>query len=222
MPKGPAGKRFVHDGVAWRGAHLHADAASGAGLCMNRRSELIVQRHGPLDRALVNAQLAGLTLVGEAGNRVYSRRCHGERQFGAEHAWLARGDARRVGAHDAGLPDGVDEWRPRPPLARLGWCPRNGIGWAGGEAVTAACARSEELPLGDCARRALQQGEGEVGSMHRSAPPCAGLGGIADGAKELAAKELTAAEIRTVGHVSHGIDGLVHAVHSNHERSSIN
>jgi hypothetical protein len=152
------------------------------------------------NRALINAQSARLTLPGEARNGVHPGRCHRQRQFGAEHARLARSDAWGLAAHDAGLPHWVNVRGAFALLAGFGWRPSDGPRRARRHALAAPGTRREELPFSDGARRTLEDPECHVLPADTSPGSGAPLGGVADGLEEFAAKEFTAADGAFVRH----------------------
>jgi hypothetical protein len=139
----------VHDGISWRGADLHAHPAASARIAIDLRATEFVLGDRSVDRALIDAKLARLPLVGEACHGVDSGGGHGQWKFLAKHAGLAGGNTWCVNTHYACLPDGLDERCSRSPLTSFGWRPHNGIWRASRYAVTTSCARGKKLTFRD-------------------------------------------------------------------------
>ena len=128
MPKRSARERLVHDGISGCRADLHAYATASAGIAIDLWAAYIVLGDRAVDWALIDAKLARLPLIGEARHRIDSSGGHGQWKFLAKHPGLAGGNTWCVDAHDACLPDGLDDrvfplaaHQPRVAPRQLHW-----------------------------------------------------------------------------------------------------
>ena len=174
----PRRRRLQMYALAADGADLQACSTAGANGGVDARSATGIKGQGALHRARLAAHAAGLALPSQTAAFVDGHLRHSDRQFELQHTRFTRCDTRQVGAHDAGGFSGVDQGRARSLRTVVVARHHDRFGWAGGGAVSAACARSEKLPFSDSTWWTLQQDQRAIAGCGGVLPPleCASSG----------------------------------------------